>query len=308
MDKKVAIQPGSPLKQAASYLGEELPPLVLWDGKETTDDISLQTSCDPSRPRSRRDRSLGRVTICLRNIPSKHSVESGIHGWQAGSCRRPACTATGARYSMRSAQIVDHVHSHVLLRPVEQHASAHTQPEESPEHAQQSLLTLPQWLRLVRRESSCKAPLPRQWQSLPMASLAELAIERGLQVALVPGARGLSAVLFKKHVFCGEQHQARTLLIQRAVHAGNERRVYVQDTGHQVSPPMGAVMTAVVSCPRLLASPHASRARIHLSRLDLRAARGSHVVAIRESDERLMLAPADPRSSEAFFPVSSVSR
>ncbi|EKX35298.1 hypothetical protein GUITHDRAFT_118532 [Guillardia theta CCMP2712] len=41
-------------------------------------------------------------------------------------------------------------------------------------------ISLEQWLSLVKQESSRKAPLSRNWQSLPIDELRQLALERGM--------------------------------------------------------------------------------------------------------------------------------
>ena len=194
MEKRVSIQPGSPLKQAESFDGQELPPLVLWDGvpsscaegkTRSAGGKDLPRSCDLSR---RTDHChLGRVTFFYRTGRSDRSLDcEESETTEGGSPSAP--TTAPARYLFHSAQIVDYVDSHVLLRPIEQPdlPIVETPSQETPlKHAEQSLLTLPQWLRLVKRQSLFKSPLPREWQSLPMDSLVELATELGLQVALL---------------------------------------------------------------------------------------------------------------------------
>jgi len=174
----VAINPGSPLSQAETWNAQELPPLVLWVAPKCGPSASsAQRSSSPHSsdsgadgPRAARER-LGRVTFCMRG---RRVCEKGE------SAQRPHFSDCG--YSIRQACIVN-VEDNVMLMPIEpsELSPGGSCPLTSRARDGSLFMTLPQWLRHVRRESSSKAPLPRQWQSLPLESLVELAIQRGLR-------------------------------------------------------------------------------------------------------------------------------
>lgn len=178
----MAINPGSPLRQAETWNVQELPPLVLWEAPECRDSASSahrspHSSGCADGPRARARESLGRVTFCIRG---RRACEEGGGAQLSPDSNLQSFADCG--YSIRQALIVK-VDEHILLMPIEpsELSPGGSCPSASRARDDSHLVTLPQWLRHVRRESSCKAPLPRQWQSLPLESLIELAIQRGLR-------------------------------------------------------------------------------------------------------------------------------
>lgn len=164
--------------------------------------------------------NLGRVTFCIRGRNLVQAVLEKEEETTAALRGRSDSLANGERvlegYSIRAAQIIDQVNDQLLVVPVtlsesssyrtrgwDSCGTAHAgracgsgiggdedgkvatesnTPSQHDQEQEQKGLTLTEWLKMVRRESSKKAPLPRDWQSLPLHRLAELAVERAFQV------------------------------------------------------------------------------------------------------------------------------
>jgi hypothetical protein len=140
-------------------------PVVLWDvpngmsggsrSGRPDELVPATTAVTSAAPAAGRHSPLGCVTFCIR-------------GRTCGEMQPDAEDAE---------QIVAHAGGHCLLMPI---ACGKSDPAGN-EAETAAPMTLTAWLKLARRESTRKAPLPRHWQSLSLERLAELAEERGLQ-------------------------------------------------------------------------------------------------------------------------------
>mmetsp|Transcript_54939 Transcript_54939/g.145027 ORF Transcript_54939/g.145027 Transcript_54939/m.145027 type:complete len:257 (-) Transcript_54939:187-957(-) len=145
-----------------SHIPVETQNVVIWQG--ANEDASWDTCDESSGVKSSSNgpafgRRLGQV---------HYSVRDG---------KRPS-----SGYSVRVARIADDG----MLVPVPDLASSprrHLTDTQGCEilNDTTSSMTLHNWLAAVRRDSSRKAPLPRDWATLPLERLVQLAAERGYQ-------------------------------------------------------------------------------------------------------------------------------
>ena len=192
----VHLQFGSPFHlnasvQAAETVQDAPPglPVVLWDvpngmsggsrSGRPDELVPATTAVTSAAPAAGRHSPLGCVTFCIRGQTSgEKQPDAEDAAVQQAPQRRTSCS-TGRRlsgFSVRAARIVAHAGGHCLLVPIacEKSIPAGNEAETA------APMTLTAWLKLARRESQRKAPLPRHWQSLSLERLAELAEERGL--------------------------------------------------------------------------------------------------------------------------------
>ena len=191
------LQFGSPFHlnafsvQAAEAVQDAPPglPVVLWDvpnglsggsrSGRPDELVPATTAVTSAAPAAGRHSPLGCVTFCIRGRTCGEMQPDAEDAEQQAPHRRTSC-CTGQRlsgFSVRAARIVAHAGGHCLLMPI---ACEKSDPAGN-EAETAAPMTLTAWLKLARRESTRKAPLPRHWQSLSLERLAELAEERGLQ-------------------------------------------------------------------------------------------------------------------------------
>ena len=167
------IRFGSPFQVEETSEGSEKDseaqplPVILWN--EPT--VLKCTNITEERAENRERSNLGSVTIWVRGrrMDLDEAPTSPIPKELSGTLANPG-RALMPGYSVRAARIIAFVDDNCIVVPISSPLSDSCDAinrRSSHEIQEHEPLKLTDWLKLARRESSQKAPLPRDWQYVP---------------------------------------------------------------------------------------------------------------------------------------------